>query len=223
MFCILDHSKGMVVRVIISLVLSVFWLVPFYLAGSMLYPPAMVYSRLNFQYTAAGLFTRRIPIWTQTLYQVRTKYLAEWRYIDTAELSPMGAFGFRQRVDRVFQDTSGKPLTEQVRLRLAEWVALEYAKRHPAEGEVTGVRIGQTSWAANRPELAMPRGEWERNPVDLQPSAPFRAQASFTISQGKATPDLTRVVPSRPVPMRTPAVFQRKTKSSNLNPMAPQR
>lgn len=201
------------------LALMVFaWLIPFYCVGSMLGLPVRIYSRLAFQYSAAGLFTRRVPFWTQTLIQVQSKGAADWKTIDTSELSPMGAFGFRQRLDRVLQDTIGKNVADVVRQRLAEWVAKEYAKRHPNEGEVIGVRMGQTTWASNTPELATPAGEWVRDPVDLKPPTPFRAYASFTITQGKAVAERTSVKPTAPLAPRTPAVFERKRTEPNATP-----
>lgn len=199
------------------------WLVPFYLTGAMLPSPSAIYSRLRFQYSAAGLFTRRITNWNQTLFQVRTQAVSEWKTLETAELSPMGAFGFRQRMDRVFQDTSNKKGVEQVRQRLAEWIGEEYAKKHPNEGEVTGVRMGQTFWASNRPELAQPKGEWVREPEDMEPSTPFKAYASFTITKGKA--EVERVVSRAtvPAPVKTPKVFERKKAEIQPKPTTPQR
>ncbi|WP_395735911.1 hypothetical protein [Prosthecobacter sp.] len=191
----------------------VVWLIPFFVSGAMLGPlPVRVYSRLNFQYTAAGLFTRRVPVWHQTLIQVQSKGAADWKTIDTAELSPMGAFGFRQRVDRVLMDTNSHvKVAPMVRQRLAEWVAKEYAKLHPNEGEVTGVRMGNTIWTTHRPEMANPSGEWVRDPVDIKPSAPFRPYASFTVTQGKAVAD--RMPPSTPAvtapASRTPKTTER--------------
>ena len=125
----------------------------------------------------------------------------------------MSAFGFRKRLDRVFQDTSNKSGMEKVRQRLAEWIAAEYSKRHPNEGEVTGVRMGQTFWASNRPDLAQPKGEWVREPEDMEPSTPFKAFASFTITRGKA--EVERVVQAKiPAPVHTPKVFERKKEPS---------
>lgn len=148
--------------------------------------PFRVHSLIAFQYSAAGLFTRRVSSWNQPFFQVQTYVASGWKTIDTSELSPMGAFGFRQRLDRVLLDTSGKKSTDSIRRRLAEWVAREYSKHHPSDGEVTGVRFAQTIWESNRPEMASPSGAWVREPVDMQPSIPFRAYASFTIIKGKA-------------------------------------
>ncbi len=146
-------------KIALLMVILIAWLVPFYWAGSMRSVTVPLYPRLAFQYTAAGLFTRRVSSWNQTLIQVQSKGAADWKTIDTAELSPMGAFGFRQRLDRVLLDTQGKQTAKLVQQRLAEWTAREYAKLHANEGEVIGVRMGQTTWASNTPEMAMPAGE----------------------------------------------------------------
>lgn len=199
----------MKIRLVYLLIFMLLWLVPFYLTGAMIQYWNSIYSRLRFQYSAAGLFTRRIPVWNQTLYQVRTAGVAEWKTIDTSEISPMRAFGFRQRLDRIFQDTSNKNGVAGVRERLAAWVAQEYGKRHPNEGAVLGVRVGQTYWATNRKEMTQPAGEWVRDPVDIQPSSPFKAYASFTINEGKAEAErVSRAAVAASV--RTPKVFERK-------------
>lgn len=186
------------------------WLGPFYFTGATIPQPVKITPRLTFQYSAAALFTRRVTNWNQTIFQVKTTVASDWKVIDTAELSPMGAFGYRQRIDRVFLDTSNKKGVEQVRRRLAEWIAKEYARRHLNEGEVTGVRMGQTTWASNRPELASPKGAWAREPKGMEPSQLFKAFASFTLTEGKAEVErITRVSVPLPPPARVPKVFER--------------
>jgi hypothetical protein len=59
-----------------------------------------------------------------------------------------------------------------------------------------------------------------RDPVDLKPTTPFRAYASYTISQGKAQLERVTTVPAA---ARTPAVFQRKTETPTPKPSTPQR
>lgn len=205
------------------LVFTVLWLLPFYLTGAMIKFSNPIYSRLRFQYSAAGLFTHRISSWNQTLFQVRTIGVAEWKTIITSEISPMGAFGFRQRLDRILLDTSGKKTTDQVRLRLAEWVAKEYAQKHPQEGDVVGVRMGYTTWAANTPQMAAPASEWVREPVDMQPTSPFRAYASFSISKGKAVIEHAAVTPKPTVLAKTPEAFYRKKDLSGANALEVER
>lgn len=87
---------------------------------------------------------------------------AEWRTVDAAEFSPMEVFGYRQRVDRVGIVTSkNRAMTDSVRLRLAEWVAREYAKRHPEAGLITGVQLTQTSHTTNQQTMELPSGHWQ--------------------------------------------------------------
>jgi len=196
-------------RLLLFALLVVAWLLPFYCVGAMLGLPFRVHSRIAFQYSAAGLFTRRVSSWNQPFFQVRTYVASGWKTIDTSELSPMGAFGFRQRLDRVLLDTSGKKSTAAIRLRLAEWVAREYSKRHPGDGEVIGVRFGQTTWESSCPGMASPSGAWMREPVDVEPSTPFRAYATFNIIKGKAEVE-RQGQPAVTAPPKTPKVFERK-------------
>lgn len=133
---------------------------------------------------------------------------AEWRTVDAAEFSPMEVFGYRQRVDRVGIVTSkNRAMTDSVRLRLAEWVAREYAKRHPEAGLITGVQLTQTSHTTNQQTMELPSGHWQCDTMALDPKRTLQILATFSIADGKATVELTR---TKPVSPPTPKVFERK-------------
>ena len=148
--------------------------------------PLRLHPRLSFQYTAAGLFTHRVGPWTQMQIQVQHEGVAPWKTISTAELSPMGAFGYRQRLDRILQETHGRRVGDEVRQRLAGWIAQKYEKQHPEQGKVTAVLFGQTVWASNSADLANPSGHWE--PLPPAGSQPTRLQvlSAYSIAQGQA-------------------------------------
>lgn len=148
--------------------------------------PVRIYSRLSFQYTAAGLFTLRTPSWAQMLIQVQRKRTLNWTTIDTSGLSPMGAFGWRQRLDRILQETNRPSMAGGVTQRLAVWVAKKYEKQHPDQGEVVGVQFGRTIWESKTPELANPSGRWVPDPPMGKPKVPFRSLATYSIAQGVA-------------------------------------
>ena len=99
----------------------------------------------------------------------------------------MGAFGYRQRLDRILQETTGRgPVADALQQRLALWVAKVYDAQHPEQAKVMGVRFGQTVWAAGSPELANPAGHWVPDPPSGRPLMPFTPFAAYSVNQGLA-------------------------------------
>lgn len=209
-------------RLFLLLILTVVWLVPFFWAGWMKRLPFKVYPRLSFQYSAAGLFTQRIETWTQMLIQVQHNGSTDWTTLDTAELSPMGAFGYRQRLDRILQETQGRKVADVVKPRLAAWLAQRYGELHPGQGNVTAVRFAQTLWPANSPELAQPAGHWQPNPPLENTTAQFRELAAYTIANGSARLILppARAPAPESAPPATPGRRFRPAAPSPLTPGA---
>lgn len=177
----------MKLRLTLLFLLTVWWIVPFFIAGWLGHLPVAIYKRLAFQYTAAGLFTKRAGAWTQMVIQVNHAAPADWKTIDISALSPMGAFGYRQRLDRILQEINGRrQVVDAVKQRLAIWVASTYEGQHPDQGKVVGVRFGQKVWTVNSSELAYPPGHWVPNPPALGPTTTFRPLSSYSIHQGQA-------------------------------------
>ncbi len=206
-------------RLSLLLILLVVWLVPFFYAGLMGQLPVGIYPRLSHQYTAAGLFfLKRSEAWSQMLIQVQRNGMVEWKMLDTSELSPMGAFGYRQRLDRILQETNGKSLAEAVRQRLAVWVAERVKQLHPDQGAVVSVRFGAKVWQANTPELAQPAGHWVPDLPADSPTTPFILLSSFAINQGMAQP-IAKPVHVKPSTTKQPVspippVFRRNPSSA---------
>jgi hypothetical protein len=201
----------MLIRFCLFAAFTLFWLIPFFLTGSLLGTPLRVYRRLEFQYSSAALFTRRIARWNQPVFQVQTGNAPDWKILNTSELSPMGAFGYRQRLDRILLDTNGKKTADEVRQRLAEWIANTHASKHPVLGAVTAVRMGSYSSPSNSPELAAPSGRWVPG---LQPNSTLNVYATYMIREGKASP-VRRDKDTNSVPSTsTPSVFRRKPAST---------
>jgi len=148
------------------------------------------------------------------LIQVQWQDSMEWETIETADLSPMRTFGYRQRLDRILQETHGKNVAEAVRQRLALWVAECSEPLHPHQRKVVAVRFGAVVWPANFPALAQPSGHWLSD-APLNPSTPpFILLSAFALNQGKAQPMAkpTHVKPSvtkPPVSNQVPPVFRR--------------
>lgn len=187
---------------------TVFWLVPFFWTGRMGKLPFRIPQRLLSQYACAGLFTKRTWNWNQPLVQVRHMETGEWETLAMEELSPLGAYGYRQRIDRLLLKTGGSKMRNEIRQRLAAWVSRRYAEAHPERGEVQAVRIAQNVWPVNCVEMAHPEGHWVPNPASLGPNGRFEMLAAFAIRDGKATPLLPNkgILPS----LTTPSIFARR-------------
>ncbi len=160
-------------RSLLLLVFCVTWLLPFFYAGLMGGVPFVVPARLANQYNAAGLFTKRMTHWSQMLIQIRFGKEDEWQTIDTADVCPMGAFGYRQRPDRILQETNGREVGHDVRKRMAQWIAIQFQKTHPEAPPVHEVRFAQTVWPVNTPAMAYPPGHWIPNPSSLPSDVRF--------------------------------------------------
>lgn len=179
----------MIRRLMLLAFIAAAWLMPFFWAGTFGRLPVSVNTGISHQYSAAGLFfPKRTGTWTQMLIQMQRKSLAEWKTIDTSKLSPMGAFGYRQRLDRILQEMNGKQGTDTVKQRMAVWVTKRYEEQYPDQGEVVAVRFGAMSWQANTPKLAQPAGHWVPDPPANSSAPPFILLSAFAINQGKAQP-----------------------------------
>jgi hypothetical protein len=171
--------------------------------------PAKNFSRLSFQYTAAGLFTKRCQAWPQNHIFVRRVVNTQWIPLNMEALSPMGAFGYRQRLDRVLQETEGGKFSESVRRRLAVWIAKRYEKLTPKESAVVAVRFATSVWPTNSPDMAIPSGHWVRNPSVLPAAVSFVTVATYAVDVEGAKLVVERQK-AQTVPA-TPQVFQRGT------------
>ncbi len=187
-------------RLFILALLCTGWLLPFFWAGWQGRLPLVLPRRLAFQYSAAGLFTKRMSAWTQMHIQLQRRGDEEWRTIDTAEAAPMGAFGYRQRLDRMLQETNGRRVADSVRQRMTRWIVNKHQTMHPEAGEIGAVRFAQSVWPVSTPGMAHPMGAWVPNPQQFPADVRFVSLAVFTIPS--KTP--------QPAPMRTPAAFARK-------------
>jgi hypothetical protein len=165
------------------LVLVVFWLAPFFYVGWKGRGIYMVMPRLSFQHSAAGLFTKRTNSWVQHLFQFQLGSNEQWVTVDTEMLSPMGAFGYRQRLDRMLFE-SRRSVGDEVQLRMAAWLAGRCQTLFPMNGEVRGVRIVRTTWQTGTPVMARPDGKWLKGPFEGLPRAQTALLATFKVEKG---------------------------------------
>lgn len=204
-----------ITRLGLLLAFVVLWLIPFFWTGRMGRFPWKLPPRLHTQYACAGLFTKRTWNWNQPLIQVRRGDTESWETLDMTELSPLGAYGYRQRLHRLLLKTAGSKVRDSIRRRLALWVALHDQEAHPDQGAVMAVRYAQNVWPVNCPELVEPTGKWEVNPASLGPTGRFQVLATFALGNGAA-----KLLPTSrdPKPLPTPAAFSRQPRPKGPNP-----
>jgi hypothetical protein len=195
-------------RLALLTVLSLVWLLPFTWVGTKLGRlPFRVPDRLWQQYAAAGLFTLRTSAWSEWRIEVRSAGSSEWRSLDMAEVSPMPASGYRQRMDRILGDTRSKKIAENLRQRLAGWIAQGLKER--AGMEISGVRFLHRSWQTNTPELAFPDGHWNGDGA-LPATTRIALLGTYAIVDGKAAPE--RAKPRAPNVVPQPKIFRRESR-----------
>lgn len=209
-FVVTNDNMYMRQRLELLLASGFLWLIPFMWVGSKLGRlPFRVPDRLWQQYATAGLFTRRAPTWSDWRIGIRCTGRKDWSVLDMAEVSPMPASGYRQRLDRVLGDTRTKKIGESLRLRLAGWIAQKLKER--AGMEVSGVRFFHRSWPTNTPEMARPAGHWDSNAV-LPTTTKVTLLGTYAIVDGMAF--LERAKPRAPV-LPQPAIFRRQPKEQS--------
>lgn len=184
---------------------GVVWIIPFFWAGTKLGRlPVRVPDRLWQQYNAAGLFTLRCSTWSDWHIEIRRVGSEEWHALDMAEVSPMPATGYRQRMDRILGDTRSKKIGESLRRRLAVWMVQKLEQQ--TGQQVTGVRYLHRSWQTNTPELAFPAGHWDGDEA-LPATTRVSKLGEYEVVNGRATPMQSKS--TVPVPVPQPRIFRR--------------
>lgn len=185
------------------------WLAPFFWIGQMRQLPFKLPPRLLTQYACAGLFSKRMPSWSQVFIQIEHDGAGEWVTLPVTELSPMRVFGYRQRVDRLLLGTNSRKNDGGSWKRLAEWIASHPAPQKSVNGPVAGVRYVQQRWQIHSPELINSGGHWNcQAPDERSTTSKFQVLKSYDIVEGTARP--TTSTPPTPEPrMKVPNVFRR--------------
>lgn len=194
-------------RLTLLAALSLAWLLPFTCVGTKLGRlPFHVPNRLWQQYATAGLFTLRCSTWSDWHIEIRRAGSGEWHALDMAEVSPMPATGYRQRMDRILGDTRSKKIGESLRRRLAVWMVQKL--EHQTGQQVTGVRYLHRSWQTNTPELAFPAGHWDGDEA-LPATTRVSKLGEYEVVNGRATPMQSKSTVPVPVPVPQPRIFRR--------------
>lgn len=201
------NANRCLMRLLALVVLTLLWLVPFTWVGSKLGRlPFRVPDRLWQQYSAAGLFTLRCTSWADWRIEIRKASGDEWSVLDMAVVSPLPSSGYRQRLDRVLGDTHNKKVAENLRQRLAGWIAQRLKEKGGME--INGVRYWHRSWQTNTPETAFPQGRWNGDGV-LPETTKATLLKTYGIVDGKAVAE--RAKPRPPTMMPQPEMFRRKS------------
>lgn len=128
----------------------------------------------SFQHAAAGLFTQRSTVWWDHHVEFQGSSLKiqegdsgleakkEGELYEAAERAffPMGAFGFRTRLDRILNESQRSPLRDAIRDRLAAYVAHKVKAGESGDSAVNEVRLVRSLWRVGDPGMAKPVGAW---------------------------------------------------------------
>lgn len=140
---------------------AVFWLWPFFQAGWKGEAHRFLPEAVNFQYNAAGLFTRRVGTWWDHHIEVE---LRDGTRVELPERAvfPMGAFGYRSRLDRILNESNRSRLALEIRNRTAEYVAtrIRMGETNIAAAEVVKILLVRSKWRVGSAEMANPAGHW---------------------------------------------------------------
>ena len=173
---------------------------------------------VTFQYNAAGLFTRRSNQWWDHHVELQ---LRDDQRVELAERSvfPMGAFGYRTRLDRILNESSRRPVADTILDHLAVHIAKEIATGNArlrgdsgeegdsvhdvASDQVVAIRIVRSVWKVGEPELTNPAGAWQPAPVHDLPRSRRRVLGIWRLIGDKAVrvetePESTASTPAEP-------------------------
>lgn len=173
------------------------WLLPFGWHGWRGHGSLRAPRALAFQWTAAGLFTRRSIAWWDQHLEIQDASNSRFE-IPKREVFPMGAFGFRTRYDRILMETNRSALARQVRQRLAEHVlrrldgnlieALssgnQVTPRQPCTRPVKAIRLVRTLWPVGDEALVRPSGRWRPPPVPEVGAANRQVLGTYKVEAG---------------------------------------
>jgi hypothetical protein len=142
------------------LAITFLWLIPVLVAGSKTAKIKFLPKHISYQYSCAGLFTGREGAWAQACYLVKLKGRPNWIELSREIVSPMPVAGYRQRLDRLITETRKSKSKDKLYLRLSAHIAGRYKQMYPGETSVEEVKIVNSAWRTDDPEMIMPKGRW---------------------------------------------------------------
>jgi len=155
------------------------WLIPFFHVGWQGGSWSVFPRWWGFQHAAAGLFTQRSTVWWDHHLEFQGSRVQVQEgtgggeapgaerdgAVELAERDffPMGAFGYRTRLDRILNESQRSLLREAIRERLAAHVAGLLKAEEGGSLEVPGgeLRLVRSLWRVGDPEMAQPAGAWD--------------------------------------------------------------
>ena len=152
---------------------TLFWLIPFFFVGWKGGAWSIFPKWWSFQHSAAGLFTQRSTVWWDHHLEFQGSKLKAQEGASVAEVEiyeaperkffPVGAFGYRTRLDRILNESNRSPLRDAIRERLAAHVASKLNSEVAESGRpiVKEVRLVRSLWRVGDPGMAKPEGAWD--------------------------------------------------------------
>jgi hypothetical protein len=155
------------------------WLLPFFHVGWKGRSWSVFPRWWGVQHEAAGLFTQRSTAWWDhhLEFQGSKVHVQEGTGVGAApgaelggaielaerDFFPMGAFGYRTRLDRILNESQRSPMRDHIRERLAAHVAGLLKAEEGGAMEAPGgeLRLVRSLWRVGDPGMAQPAGAWD--------------------------------------------------------------
>jgi hypothetical protein len=99
-------------------------------------PPAF-----QFIYNSSALFTKTTPSWPQYFIEMQFQKNGPWVEYDYSEDFKMQPFGYRTRLNRVFEVFSQGVASRMAREELARWIFSRYAQKNAGKPLPVAIRF----------------------------------------------------------------------------------
>jgi hypothetical protein len=143
----------------------VLWLVPISWVGLTDRPPAFAPVYLQHLYRVACLFTERVGGWSDYYFQVQLEGSESWVTAVQEDYARMKPFGHRTRLHRMLTISRRNERGTIQREQMARFIKTRFEELYPDRPRVVGLRFIHVFYRTGEPELAHPRGRWERPPL----------------------------------------------------------
>jgi hypothetical protein len=155
------------------------------------------FSRWNV-WDCAALFTRRAKVWGDLRAEARTS--GGWQPLDFSKLSPQGLAGYRQRLDRVLEETVKHKGVHNMVSQVSEHLAAHIERL--GLGHVYELRVYRINYTAGTPEMTNHRGNWDDfQQVSVSPRRKIPLFQAVNLPGGwQEIPHVSKVLHPRPGP-----------------------
>jgi hypothetical protein len=163
----------------------VIFLIPFFIVGWTGRTLKFLPRGLAFEHSAAHLFTGKVSIWWEHHLEGERRDGSRFE-IEEREFFPMGASGYRTRLDRILTESNKSRQAVNIRFRLANYVAMRWREKGYDPDDLVKLRLVRSLWKVGTPELANPVGHWDPPPITSIGKQQRLVLGEYIVTAGKA-------------------------------------